>query len=304
MEPSSATPVVQTTVRDHIALVTLCNPPVNALSTVVRQGLQAAMTQVTADPEVHAVVIVGSGRHFIGGADIREFGQPLQPPSLPEVCQQIESSDKLVIAAIQGSALGGGLELALSAHYRVATESARLGLPEVTLGLLPGAGGTQRTPRLIGTEAALDLMLSGRHVGAREALRMGLIDHVTTDDDIVAEGLAYARSMLANGAPVRRTSEMTEALADRSAQQTAIDAARAAIRKSAACFRPPGSWTRCRRRWSCRLRKAWHWSERCSTSAWPAHSAPAWSTRSLQSARCSRHQRPRRHKPAPSDKSV
>jgi len=238
MEPSTVTPVVQTTVRDHIALVTLCNPPVNALSTAVRQGLQAAMAQVEADPEVHAVVIVGSGRHFIGGADIREFGLPPQPPSLPEVCQQIESSDKLVIAAIQGSALGGGLELALSAHYRVATESARLGLPEVALGLLPGAGGTQRAPRLIGTEAALDLMLSGRHVGAREALRMGLIDHVTTDDDIVAEGLACARSLLANGAPVRRTSEMTEALADRSAQQTAIDAARAAVQKKRGLFSP------------------------------------------------------------------
>jgi len=238
MEPSSATPVVQTTVRDHIALVTLCNQPVNALSTAVRQGLQAAMTQVTADPEVHAVVIVGSGRHFIGGADIREFGLPRQPPSLPEVCQQIESSDKLVIAAIQGSALGGGLELALSAHYRVATESARLGLPEVALGLLPGAGGTQRTPRLIGTEVALDLMLSGRHVGAREALRMGLIDHVTTDEDIVAEGLACARSLLADSTPVRRTSEMTEALADRSAQQTAIDAARVAVQKKRGLFSP------------------------------------------------------------------
>ena len=238
MESTAAAPVVQTTVSDHIALVTLSNPPVNALSTAVRQGLQQAITELNANADVHAIVITGSGSNFIAGADIREFGLPPQAPSLPEVCQQIEACDKLVIAAIHGAALGGGLEIALSAHYRVAVETAKLGLPEVNLGLLPGAGGTQRTPRLIGAAAALDLMLSGRHAGAKEALRMGLIDHIATSNDIAAEGVAYARSLLADGAPVRRTGEQTAALADRAAQQAALDTARADVAKKKGLFSP------------------------------------------------------------------
>ena len=157
MEPTAAAPVVQTTVSDHIALVKISNPPVNALSTAVRQGLQQAFTELNQNADVHAIVVTGSGSNFIAGADIREFGLPPQAPSLPDVCNQIEASDKLVIAAIHGAALGGGLEIALSAHYRVAVETAKIGLPEVNLGLLPGAGGTQRAPRLAGAAAALDL---------------------------------------------------------------------------------------------------------------------------------------------------
>ena len=238
METTAAAPVVQTTVSDHIALVTLSNPPVNALSAAVRQGLHKAIAELNADADVHAIVITGSGSNFIAGADIREFGLPPQEPLLPEVCNQIEASNKLVIAAIHGAALGGGLEIALSAHYRVAVETAKLGLPEVALGLLPGAGGTQRTPRLIGAQAALDLMLSGRHAGAKEALRMGLIDHIATSNDIAAEGVAYARSLLSDGAPVRRSGEQTDALADRAAQQAAIDAARADVAKKKGLFSP------------------------------------------------------------------
>ena len=238
MESTAAAPVVQTTVSDHIALVTLSNPPVNALSAAVRQGLQKAITELNGNADVHAIVITGSGSNFIAGADIREFGLPPQEPSLPDVCNQIEASGKLVIAAIHGAALGGGLEIALAAHYRVAVEAAKLGLPEVALGLLPGAGGTQRTPRLIGAQAALDLMLSGRHAGAKEALRMGLIDHIATSNDIAAEGVAYARSLLADGAPVRRSGEQTAALADRAAQQAAIDAARADVAKKKGLFSP------------------------------------------------------------------
>ena len=238
MESTAAAPVVQTTVSDHIALVTLSNPPVNALSAAVRQGLQKAISELNGNADVHAIVITGSGSNFIAGADIREFGLPPQEPSLPDVCNQIEASGKLVIAAIHGAALGGGLEIALAAHYRVAVETAKLGLPEVALGLLPGAGGTQRTPRLIGAQAALDLMLSGRHAGAKEALRMGLIDHIATSNDIAAEGVAYARSLLADGAPVRRSGEQTAALADRAAQQAAIDAARADVAKKKGLFSP------------------------------------------------------------------
>jgi 3-hydroxyacyl-CoA dehydrogenase len=198
------------------------------------QGLRLA----EADPAVHAIVIVGEGRAFIAGADIREFGQPPKDPWLPEVCTAIEACSKPVVAAIHGPALGGGLEVALSAHARIATADAKLGLPEVQLGLLPGAGGTQRTPRLIGAQAALDLMLSGRHVGAPEALRLGLIDHIATSDDIAAEGIAHARHLLALEAPPRRTGEQTEALADRSVQQAAIDAAKAQAAKQKGLFSP------------------------------------------------------------------
>jgi len=231
-------PAVRVQRDGAIALVTLHNPPVNALSTAVRQGLQQAFAELSLDADVHAIVIAGSGANFIAGADIREFGQPPQAPSLPEVCNQIEASDKLVIAAIHGAALGGGLEIALSAHYRVAVDTAKVGLPEVALGLLPGAGGTQRAPRLIGAAAALDLMLSGRHASAKEALRLGLIDHIATSNDIAAEGVAYARSLLADGAPIRRTGEQTAALADRAAQQAAIDAARAEVAKKKGLFSP------------------------------------------------------------------
>jgi 3-hydroxyacyl-CoA dehydrogenase len=230
--------VASLTVHEHIALIRLTNPPVNALSAAVRQGLLVAIQQAHADPRVHAVVITGSGHNFIAGADIREFGLPPQEPSLPDLCETIEASPQLVIAAIHGAALGGGLEMALSAHYRIASENAKLGLPEVTLGLLPGAGGTQRTPRLIGAEAALDLMLSGRQIGTKEALRMGLIDHVATSDDIAVEGIAYARSLLGDGAAVRRTSELTQALSDRAAQQAAINTARTGAQKKRGLLSP------------------------------------------------------------------
>jgi 3-hydroxyacyl-CoA dehydrogenase len=233
--PSSA---VRYAVQDHIALLTIDNPPVNALGVAVRHGLLQAITQADADPGVHAVLITGAGKAFIAGADIREFGQPPQAPPLPDVCNAIEACRKPVVAAIHGPALGGGLEVALSAHYRVATSGAKLGLPEVQLGLLPGAGGTQRAPRLIGAQAALELMLSGRHIGAHEALRMGLIDHITTSEDVQAEGLAHVRHLLAEGAPVRRTRDQTEALADRTAQQAAIDAARLEAQKKRGLFSP------------------------------------------------------------------
>src|SRR5207342_2975994 len=137
-----------------------------------------------ADGEAKAVLIVGAGRNFIAGADIREFGQTPQPPSLPEVCAAIENCSKPVVAAIQGAALGGGLEVALAAHYRLAVPSAKLGLPEVALGLLPGAGGTQRLPRVVGVETALEMMTSGRHVPAPEAAKLGLVDELAPEGQL------------------------------------------------------------------------------------------------------------------------
>lgn len=221
-----------------VFVVTIDNPPVNALGVDVRRGLVAAIEVAEADSAAAAVLIVGAGRNFIAGADIREFGQTPQPPSLPEVCLKIENCTKPVIAAIHGAALGGGLEVALSAHYRLAAPSAKLGLPEVQLGLLPGSGGTQRAPRLIGVKAALELMLSGRHAGAKEALSLGLVDRVGNEADARAEGLAYAQELVATKAPVRRTRE-AGGLADKEASRAALETARAdTAKKSRGLFSP------------------------------------------------------------------
>ncbi|MBB6578720.1 3-hydroxyacyl-CoA dehydrogenase [Comamonas odontotermitis] len=242
----SAENAVVTTAREgRVLVVTINNPPVNALSQAVRQGLADAVAQAQGDGEIKAVLLVGSGKAFIAGADIREFGKPAMPPSLPDVLMQLESSDKLVIAAIHGPALGGGLEVALSCHYRLAVSGAKLGLPEVQLGLLPGAGGTQRTPRLIGVKAALDLMLSGRHAGAEEALAMGLVDQVApAGTDARSAGLAYANQLLDDKAPVRRTREAA-ALADKAAAQAELDAAKAESAKKNRGLFSPGKIIEC-----------------------------------------------------------
>ncbi|WP_175180026.1 enoyl-CoA hydratase/isomerase family protein, partial [Achromobacter denitrificans] len=182
---------------EDVLVVTIDHPPVNALSAAVRADLAAAIRDAQADPQVRAIVLTGAGKNFIAGADIREFGKPPQPPILPDLCNQIEASAKPVVAVLHGAALGGGLEVALAAHYRIALPGARLGLPEVTLGLLPGAGGTQRAPRLMGAQAALDLMLSGKHLSAEAARDAGLVDALAGVDDALAAGLAYARELLA-----------------------------------------------------------------------------------------------------------
>ncbi|MGE8162136.1 3-hydroxyacyl-CoA dehydrogenase NAD-binding domain-containing protein [Paraburkholderia sp. NPDC080076] len=238
MTPTPSADVVTRELRGKVLLVTIDHAPVNALSADVRRGLLAAVEAADADKAVEAVLIVGAGRNFIAGADIREFGKPPVPPSLPDVCNRIEACTKPVVAAIHGAALGGGLEVALAAHYRIAVDGAKLGLPEVQLGLLPGAGGTQRTPRLIGAQAALDLILSGRHAGAKEALSIGLIDRVGSSDDILAEGLAYVHELLAAHAPARRTRDAA-ALGDHAASLAAVATARAeTAKKSRGLFSP------------------------------------------------------------------
>ncbi|KXU86223.1 3-hydroxyacyl-CoA dehydrogenase [Paraburkholderia monticola] len=230
--------VVTRELHGKVLLVTIDHAPVNALSADVRRGLLAAIDAAEAEPAVEAVLIVGAGRNFIAGADIREFGKPPVPPSLPDVYNRIEACAKPVIAALHGAALGGGLEVALAAHYRIAVDGAKLGLPEVQLGLLPGAGGTQRTPRLIGAPAALDLILSGRHASAKEALGFGLIDRRGASGDIFAEGLAYVHELLAAQAPVRRTRDAT-ALSERAASLAAVAKAREeTARKARGLFSP------------------------------------------------------------------
>lgn len=217
---------------EDILVITLDHPPVNALSADVRRGLADAIQAAQTDPDVRAILLVGAGKNFIAGADIREFGKPPKPPALPDVCNQIEASTKPVVAALHGAALGGGLEVALAAHYRVALASAKLGLPEVNLGLLPGAGGTQRTPRLIGAAAALDLMLSGKHLSADAALRAGLVDTLAEGNDPLAAGLAYTRQLLAQGAGPRRSRDATAALADKAAALAEAAAAGERIAKT------------------------------------------------------------------------
>ena len=185
--------MLTTTRKDDVSVVTLDNPPVNAMSKTVRDALSAAIDAANADPSVKAIVIHGAGRGFSGGADITEFGGgAVGSIPLPTLIDKVEASTKPVVAAIHGTAFGGGLELALGAHYRVAAPSAKLGLPEVKLGILPGAGGTQRLPRVIGVEAALPIIVSGDPINAEKGLALGLIDRLVGEASLVADAVAFA----------------------------------------------------------------------------------------------------------------
>ena len=210
---------------DGIGVITVDNPPVNALSHAVRQGLRDAI-QTAQQDDSKAVLITCAGRTFIAGADITEFGKPPQEPHLPDLCNTIEASSKPVVAALHGTALGGGLEVALGCHYRCALPSAKMGLPEVKLGLLPGAGGTQRLPRLVGARAALDMMTSGNPVAAGEAASLGLVDKIV-DGDLGDAALAWCRELAEQGAAPRKTSE----LAVESVPASALDEFRSALAK-------------------------------------------------------------------------
>jgi 3-hydroxyacyl-CoA dehydrogenase len=185
-----------------VAVIVLDNPPVNALSHAVRAGLLDALRRTKAERAVEAVVLTGAGRSFSGGFDITEFGKPFQPPGLIELEEACEALGKPIVVAFNGIALGGGLEVPLACHFRVAAPAARLGLPEIKLGLLPGAGGTQRLPRLIGAEKTLRLVTSGDPVPARQALADGLVDAVI-EGDLVAGAVAFARQVLAEKRPLR-----------------------------------------------------------------------------------------------------
>jgi 3-hydroxyacyl-CoA dehydrogenase len=203
--------------RGRVAIATIDNPPVNALGAALRAGLAGAIAEAAADPAVDAIVIAASGRAFIAGADISEFGKPPVAPLLPDLLDAIERSAKPVVAAIQGVALGGGLEVALACHGRVASPEAKLGLPEIKLGLIPGAGGTQRLPRLIGAEKAFPIMLGGEPISAEAALELGLLDAVLPGD-LVAAAATLAAALAAKGS-WPRVSESADrlTLADREA---------------------------------------------------------------------------------------
>ena len=192
---------------DEVGIIRIDNPPVNALSQPVRQGILDAVHTSQQDAS-RVLLIICAGRTFVAGADISEFGKPPLAPLLPDLIDTIENSKKLVVAALHGTALGGGLEIALGCHYRLALASARVGLPEVKLGLIPGAGGTQRVPRLAGVRAALDLMTSGKPIPAAKALEIGLVDKIVVEG-LEASALAWCRELVASRAPRRKASGQT-----------------------------------------------------------------------------------------------
>jgi len=200
--------VVSYELREKIGVILVNNPPVNALAQEVRQGILNAVNTAQEDAS-EAIVLACEGRTFIAGADITEFGKPPKDPWLPEVLTAIENSSKPVIAAIHGTALGGGFEVTLACHYRCAVPSAKVGLPEVKLGLLPGAGGTQRVPRITGVQAALDMITSGNPISSVKANTMGLVDELLADEDVVGGAIQYAKGLVETGAPLKRIRDIS-----------------------------------------------------------------------------------------------
>ena len=190
------TDAVLRSTQGRIAILTVNNPPVNALAAGVRDGIKDGVEAFGKDPGIDAIVLIGGGRTFIAGADIREFGKPPQGANLNDVIATMENCPKIVVAALHGTPLGGGLETALGAHYRVSLASTHVGLPEVHLGLLPGAGGTQRLPRLTGAKYALDAIIAGRHIPAPEAKNKGIIDALV-EGDLLAGAVAHAQMLVA-----------------------------------------------------------------------------------------------------------
>ena len=222
--------VVHYEVEDGVAVITVDYPPVNALGPGVREGIVAALDKAEADPTVKASVILGAGRSFIAGADIRGFGKGRPPPARrPQ--DVLDQAKKPVVAAIHGFALGGGLEIALACHHRIAVPGAKVGLPEVLIGILPGGGGTQRLPRLIGPKAALEMIVSGRHVPAPEAKDLGIVDAVVDGKNLRAEAVAYAKRVAAQ--PLRRVRDLTARLEEARADPKLFDAMRASIARKA-----------------------------------------------------------------------
>lgn len=220
--------------QGNILVATVDNPPVNALSHSVRAGLIAAVNALESDADARAMVIVCEGRTFIAGADIHEFKKPMLAPLLGEVIETLDSATKPIVAAIHGTALGGGLEVALACSYRVALEGAKVGLPEVKLGILPGSGGTVRLPRLIGVEQALTMISEGGQISVRDAREKGLVDGVVSGD-LKASAIAFAEKVIGEGAKLRRTSDLPVPSFDPSS----LEASRAALAKKYKGFKAP-----------------------------------------------------------------
>ena len=207
--------VVKYKILDEIALIEISNPPVNAISGDVRIGLLDTINKLAENDLIKAIVITAPERTFLAGADIKEFGRNIDAPVLGEICDIIENLDKIVVASLHGTPLGGGLEVAMSAHYRIAAPKTKVGLPEVLLGILPGAGGTQRLPRLCGVSMALDMMLTGKHVNVEDAFKNGIIDEIAPDGNTVENGIEYAKKLIDKGFAVRPTSKKIDKINNR-----------------------------------------------------------------------------------------
>ena len=233
-------------IEGDVAIVTLNSPPVNALSANVRTGLLEGVTAAEANADVRSIVLICEGRTFIAGADITEFGgKGPAGASLTDVQSAMQNASKPVIAAIHGTALGGGLEVALCAHFRVAVPSARCGLPEVNLGLLPGAGGTQRLPRIVGVETALEMMTSGRHVPAAESLELGLIDELVEEGALLEGAIAFAHKVVEEGRPLRKVDESNEKVEAARGKPEIFEKFRAGIARKTRGFLAPEYNVRC-----------------------------------------------------------
>lgn len=206
--------VVELKIIEEIALIEISNPPVNAISAAVRIGLLDAVEELALNEKIKAIVIAAPERTFLAGADIKEFGKKVDAPILGNICDKIESLNKIVVASLHGTPLGGGLEVAMSAHYRIAAPNTKVGLPEVLLGILPGAGGTQRLPRLCGVDMALDMMLTGKHVPAKEALSAGIIDEIADNNNTIDNGIEYAKKLIKDGFKPRPTSQLQNKISD------------------------------------------------------------------------------------------
>src|SRR5262245_12939748 len=208
--------LVQLKRHDDVAVITINNPPVNALGAGVPEGISDAVQLASQDPSVRAIVLIGGGRTFIAGADIKQLEQAASGslpagPDLHPLLARIEDCQKPVVMAIHGTALGGGLEVAMAGHYRVASPDAQMGQPEVNLGIIPGAGGTQRLPRLIGVAAAVDMCVSGKPIKAADALQAGLVDRIV-DGDLLSGAISFARQMADRGAPHPKTRDRRDKL--------------------------------------------------------------------------------------------
>jgi len=226
-------------VEDGIAVLTLNSPPVNALSAPVREGIFEGIKKATGDSSVKAIVLICEGRTFIAGADITEFGKKPTGPSLFDAQDMIENASVPVVAAIHGTALGGGLEVALTCHYRVAVPSAKCGLPEVNLGLLPGAGGTQRLPRIVGPEKAAEMVTSGQHVPAKQCLEMGLVDELADEGKLREGAIAFAKKVVAENRPLKRIRDQNEKVEAARGKPEIFENIRKAIAKKARGFLAP-----------------------------------------------------------------
>ena len=237
--------VTDLSVENGVAVVTVDSPPVNALSVDVRNGLAEAFGKLLGDAAVQAIVLICAGRTFIAGADITGFGKPPRGASLIETLKAIEGSSQHVVAAIHGTALGGGFEVALACHYRVAVPSAKCGLPEVKLGLLPGAGGTQRLPRIVGVARALELLTSGEHVDARACLEMGLVDALVDEGKLREGAIAFARALVAEKRPLKKVRDLDHQLAAARAQPEIFSEFRKANARKFRGFEAPEYNIRC-----------------------------------------------------------